>query len=38
MMMSLKILQHYKEEGEEFLDCIMMGSETWVHYWIPETK
>ena len=35
---SLTNLQRYHEEGEEFLNRIVTGDETWVHFAQPETK
>ncbi|CAF4888914.1 unnamed protein product [Pieris macdunnoughi] len=31
-------LASFEEEGEEFLDSIVTGDETWAHYYTPETK
>ena len=31
-------LERFAEEGEELLDSIVTGDETWVHYMTPETK
>lgn len=31
-------LERYAEQGEEMLDSIVTGDETWVHYTTPETK
>jgi hypothetical protein len=28
----------YHSEGEEFLACIVMGDQTWVDYYEPESK
>jgi len=33
-----KTLASFEEEGEEFLDSIVTGNETWAHYYTPETK
>jgi hypothetical protein len=33
-----EFLQAYKTDGKEFLDSIITGDETWVHYTTPETK
>jgi len=38
MMTSLDNLQRYKTEGEAMLERIVMGDETWVHYYPLETK
>jgi len=37
MMTSLDNLQRYKTEGEAMLERIVMGDETWVHHYQPET-
>lgn len=31
-------LERYDEQGEEFLDSIVTGDETWISYTTPETK
>jgi hypothetical protein len=31
-------LAHYHEEGDNFLQRIITGDETWVHHYQPETK
>ena len=31
-------LQRYNREGDNFLNCIITGDETWVHHYEPETK
>lgn len=33
-----EFLQAYETDDEEFLDSIVNGDETWVHYTTPETK
>ncbi|UYV67791.1 hypothetical protein LAZ67_5002075 [Cordylochernes scorpioides] len=33
-----KFLDCHETNGEEFLDSIVTGDETWVHYTTPETK
>ncbi|CAN7949246.1 unnamed protein product, partial [Ixodes pacificus] len=33
-----EFLQAYETDGEEFLDSIVTGDETWVHYTTPKTK
>jgi len=33
-----KFLADYEAGGEEFLDSIVTGDETWAHYLTPETK
>ncbi|KMQ86389.1 transposase [Lasius niger] len=35
---ALKFLTRYAEEGEEFLDSIVTGDETWVYHHTPESK
>ena len=35
---TLTFLQHYWEEGDEFLDRIVTGDETWVQFVNAETK
>jgi hypothetical protein len=34
----MKFLTHYAQEGDEFLDCIVTGDETWVFHHTPESK
>lgn len=31
-------VRRHEKEGEEFLDSIVSGDETWVHHYTPETK
>lgn len=38
LMSSLDILERYNTKGEDFLDRLVTGVETWVRYLIPETK
>src|SRR5215469_9882069 len=38
MGLSLTHLSRYHVEGEEFLERIVTGDETWMHYATPETK
>jgi histone-lysine N-methyltransferase SETMAR len=38
MGLSLTHLSRYNMEANEFLDRIVTGDETWVHYTTPETK
>ncbi len=38
MRTSLKFLTHYATEDEDFLQRIITGDESWVHYWTPNTK
>jgi len=33
-----KFLTHYAQEGDEFLDSIVTGDETWVFHHTPEFK
>ncbi len=33
-----EFLTMYREEGDARFDRIIMGNETWVHYWTPESK
>jgi hypothetical protein len=35
---ALKILTRYAQEGEEFLDSIVTGDETWGFHHTPEFK
>jgi hypothetical protein len=35
---SLMLLQHYEENGEEFLSIIVTEDETWVFHYTPESK
>ena len=35
---ALTFLERYHNEGEDFLDQIVTGDETWVAYVIPESK
>lgn len=35
---SKAILDMYEEDPENFLDNIITGDETWIHYWNPESK
>ena len=32
------LLERYNREGDNFLNRIITGDETWVHYYEPETK
>jgi hypothetical protein len=38
MASALTFLQHYHNEGDEFLDKIVIGDETWVKFVSVETK
>ena len=38
MVSALKILTRYAQEGDEFLDSIVTGEETWVFHHTPESK
>jgi hypothetical protein len=31
-------LAHYEDQSDDFLDCIVMGEETWVYHHTPENK
>ena len=31
-------LLHFNDHGEDFLEQIIIGDETWVHQYCPETK
>jgi hypothetical protein len=31
-------LAHYRKEGDNFLQQIVTGDETWVYHYQPETK
>ncbi|GFS06420.1 histone-lysine N-methyltransferase SETMAR [Elysia marginata] len=33
-----KLLKHYEEEGEENIQRIVTGDESWVHHYGPESK
>jgi len=33
-----QLLDRFNAEGETFLEHIVTGDETWVHYYTPETK
>jgi len=35
---TLKFLTFYAQEGDEFLDSIVTGDETWVFHHTPESK
>lgn len=35
---ALTFLQRYHDDGEEFLNKIVTGDETWVHFETEETK
>lgn len=35
---ALQFLFRYENEGNDFLDKIVTGDESWVHYFTPETK
>ncbi|GFR64073.1 histone-lysine N-methyltransferase SETMAR [Elysia marginata] len=32
------LLKHYEEDGEEFVQRIVTGNESWVHHYDPESK
>ena len=33
-----QMLQRYRNEGEQFMNSIVTGDESWVHHYEPETK
>jgi histone-lysine N-methyltransferase SETMAR len=33
-----QLLQQYEREGGQFLDSVVICDETWVHYFISESK
>jgi hypothetical protein len=33
---ALSQLQRFKEEGNEFLESIVTGDETWMHHFTPQ--
>ncbi len=35
---ALTFLQQYKEKRNEFPSCVIMGNESWIHQFMPETK
>ncbi len=35
---ALEFLLEYNEVGDEILDRIGTGDESWVHFWTPESK
>ena len=38
IMTSLDVLTHFHQEGNDFLNRIVTGDETWVYHDTPETK
>jgi hypothetical protein len=38
MGLSLQHLLRYEDEGEDKLNLIIAGDESWVHYYHPESK
>jgi predicted phosphohydrolase len=34
----LKFLERYRRDGDKFLDYIVIGDETWVSHFTPESK
>ncbi|GFS23622.1 histone-lysine N-methyltransferase SETMAR [Elysia marginata] len=36
--MCAELLKRYEEEGEEFIQRIVTGDESWVHHYDPESK
>ncbi|GFS22655.1 histone-lysine N-methyltransferase SETMAR [Elysia marginata] len=35
---SAELLKHYEEEGEELIQRIVTGDESWIHHYNPESK
>lgn len=35
---ALELLTRYNEQGDDFLNRIVTGDESWIHFWTPETK
>jgi hypothetical protein len=35
---AIRFLTRYAQEGDEFLDSIMTGDETWVFHHAPESS
>lgn len=35
---TLDVITHYAETGDEFLNHIVIGDETWVYHYTPECK
>jgi hypothetical protein len=33
-----RLLDHCGAEGDHFLERIVMGDETWIHHYKPQTK
>jgi histone-lysine N-methyltransferase SETMAR len=33
-----RLLEWYSREGDNFLNHIITGDETWIHHYEPETK
>ncbi|GFR91616.1 histone-lysine n-methyltransferase setmar-like protein [Elysia marginata] len=33
-----ELMKHYEEDGEEFIQQIVTGDESWVHHYDPESK
>lgn len=38
MAAALDFLTRYEADGAKFLNRIVTGDETWIHFWTPETK
>ncbi|PNF29997.1 hypothetical protein B7P43_G06215 [Cryptotermes secundus] len=38
MGLALQYLNHYHDEGNDMLARIVIGDESWVHHYQPETK
>ena len=35
---ALEFLTQFHALGNNFLECIITGDESWIHFWTPETK
>ncbi len=35
---ALKFLTQYHMKGNELIECIVIGDDSWIHFWMPETK
>jgi len=38
LQVAQSLLSRYEQEGDFFLDSVMITDETWVHYFTPEIK
>ncbi len=38
MEVALNFLTHYKEDGNDLLEWIITGVESWIHFYEPERK